>query len=120
MHSSNAVTISNGHQEAPAIRSQRGCHRFAPYRNPAQFLASPHIEHADVVVEAVADVETLPIGARHGRQGRVSDGDGLQKLPRALFEDQDLRAQRLSLLRRLHELLLELADISEIVPEVSS
>ena len=37
-----------------------------------------------------------------------------------MVEDQDLRAQRLSLLRRLHELLLELADISEIVPKVSS
>ena len=33
-----------------------------------------------------------------------------------MVEDQDLRAQRLSLLRHLHELLLELADISEIVP----
>lgn len=37
-----------------------------------------------------------------------------------MVEDQDLRAQRLSLLRRLHELLLELADISDIVPKVSS
>lgn len=37
-----------------------------------------------------------------------------------MVEDQDLRAERLSLLRRLHELLLELADISEIVPKVAS
>jgi glycyl-tRNA synthetase beta chain len=35
-----------------------------------------------------------------------------------MVEDPVLRAQRLSLLRRLHELLLELADISEIVPKV--
>jgi glycyl-tRNA synthetase beta chain len=33
-----------------------------------------------------------------------------------MVEDAELRTQRLSLLRRLHELLLELADISEIVP----
>ncbi len=34
-----------------------------------------------------------------------------------MVEDADVRTQRLSLLRRLHELLLELADISEIVPK---
>ena len=34
-----------------------------------------------------------------------------------MVEDGGLRAQRLSLLRRLHELLLEIADISEIVPK---
>jgi len=37
-----------------------------------------------------------------------------------MVEDAGLRAQRLSLLRRLHELLLELADISEIVPKAES
>jgi glycyl-tRNA synthetase beta chain len=37
-----------------------------------------------------------------------------------MVEDAGLRAQRLSLLRRLHELLLELADISEIVPKVEA
>jgi glycyl-tRNA synthetase beta chain len=37
-----------------------------------------------------------------------------------MVEDAGLRAQRLSLLRRLHELLLELADISEIVPKAQS
>jgi len=37
-----------------------------------------------------------------------------------MVEDTALRAQRLSLLRRLHELLLELADISEIVPKAQS
>jgi glycyl-tRNA synthetase beta chain len=37
-----------------------------------------------------------------------------------MVEDQGLRAQRLSLLRRLHELLLDLADISEIVPKAES
>ena len=37
-----------------------------------------------------------------------------------MVEDAALREQRLSLLRRLHELLLELADISEIVPTVQS
>jgi glycyl-tRNA synthetase beta chain len=37
-----------------------------------------------------------------------------------MVEDGGLRAQRLSLLRRLHELLLELADISEIVPKVEA
>jgi len=37
-----------------------------------------------------------------------------------MVEDPALRTQRLSLLRRLHELLLELADISEIVPKVQS
>ncbi|MCU0249379.1 MAG: glycine--tRNA ligase subunit beta [Vicinamibacterales bacterium] len=35
-----------------------------------------------------------------------------------MVEDPELRVQRLSLLRRLHELLLDLADISEIVPKV--
>jgi len=34
-----------------------------------------------------------------------------------MVEDQELRDQRLSLLRKLHDLLLELADISEIVPK---
>jgi glycyl-tRNA synthetase beta chain len=37
-----------------------------------------------------------------------------------MVEDASLRTQRLTLLRRLHELLLELADISEIVPKVQS
>ena len=37
-----------------------------------------------------------------------------------MVEEAGLRAQRLSLLRRLHDLLLELADISEIVPTVES
>jgi glycyl-tRNA synthetase beta chain len=37
-----------------------------------------------------------------------------------MVEDADLRDQRLTLLRRLHELLLELADISEIVPKAVS
>ena len=37
-----------------------------------------------------------------------------------MVEDAGLRDQRLSLLRRLHELLLELADISEIVPKAQS
>ena len=37
-----------------------------------------------------------------------------------MVEDAGLRAQRLSLLRRLHELLLGLADISEIVPKVEA
>jgi glycyl-tRNA synthetase beta chain len=33
-----------------------------------------------------------------------------------MVDDQDVRRQRLTLLARLHELLLELADISELVP----
>ncbi len=37
-----------------------------------------------------------------------------------MVDDADLREARLSLLRRLHELLLELADISEIVPRTES
>jgi glycyl-tRNA synthetase beta chain len=37
-----------------------------------------------------------------------------------MVDDEGLRTQRLSLLRRLHELLLDLADISEIVPTVES
>jgi glycyl-tRNA synthetase beta chain len=37
-----------------------------------------------------------------------------------MVEDAELRVQRLSLLRRLHELLLELADISEIAPKGDS
>jgi len=37
-----------------------------------------------------------------------------------MVEDTELRTQRLSLLRRLHELLLALADISEIVPKAES
>jgi len=37
-----------------------------------------------------------------------------------MVEDEALRHQRLSLLAALHELLLELADISEIVPESAS
>jgi glycyl-tRNA synthetase beta subunit len=37
-----------------------------------------------------------------------------------MVEDAGLRAQRLSLLKRLHDLLLELADISEIVPKAES
>jgi glycyl-tRNA synthetase beta chain len=37
-----------------------------------------------------------------------------------MVEDEGLKTQRLTLLRRLHELLLELADISEIVPHTES
>jgi glycyl-tRNA synthetase beta chain len=37
-----------------------------------------------------------------------------------MVDDTELKTQRLSLLRRLHELLLELADISEIVPKAES
>ncbi len=37
-----------------------------------------------------------------------------------MVDDAGLREARLSLLRRLHELLLELADISEIVPRMES
>ena len=37
-----------------------------------------------------------------------------------MVEDAELRDQRLSLLRKLHELLLELADISEMVPKSES
>lgn len=37
-----------------------------------------------------------------------------------MVDDVELKAQRLSLLRRLHELLLELADISEVVPKAES
>jgi glycyl-tRNA synthetase beta chain len=37
-----------------------------------------------------------------------------------MVDDTELKAQRLSLLRRLHELLLELADISELVPKAES
>ncbi|HNV04475.1 MAG TPA: glycine--tRNA ligase subunit beta [Vicinamibacterales bacterium] len=37
-----------------------------------------------------------------------------------MVDDEELRTQRLSLLRRLYDLLLELADISEIVPTAES
>jgi glycyl-tRNA synthetase beta chain len=37
-----------------------------------------------------------------------------------MVDDEDLRDQRLTLLWRLHELLLELADISEIAPKTES
>jgi len=37
-----------------------------------------------------------------------------------MVDDEGLKHQRLTLLRRLHELLLELADISEIVPHTES
>jgi glycyl-tRNA synthetase beta subunit len=37
-----------------------------------------------------------------------------------MVEDEGLKVQRLTLLRRLHELLLELADISEIIPHTES
>ncbi|MEK6631255.1 MAG: DALR anticodon-binding domain-containing protein, partial [Acidobacteriota bacterium] len=37
-----------------------------------------------------------------------------------MVDDGALRDQRLTLLRNLHELLLELADISEIVPKAES
>lgn len=37
-----------------------------------------------------------------------------------MVDDEELRGQRLTLLRRMHELLLELADISEIAPKTES
>jgi glycyl-tRNA synthetase beta chain len=37
-----------------------------------------------------------------------------------MVDDEELKVQRLTLLRRLHELLLELADISEIMPHKES
>jgi glycyl-tRNA synthetase beta chain len=37
-----------------------------------------------------------------------------------MVDDEGLKNQRLALLRRLHELLLELADISEIIPHTES
>ena len=81
-------------------------------------LLAGYVQRASAMRRAVA-------ARQYGQAFRVASGfrPAVDRFFTDIFvmvEDQELRAQRLSLLRRLHELLLELADISEIVPKALS
>jgi glycyl-tRNA synthetase beta chain len=81
-------------------------------------LLADYDERALVIRKAVAE-------RRYDQAFRVASGfrprvDAFFTDVFVMVDDAELKAQRLSLLRRLHELLLELADISEIVPKSES
>ena len=81
-------------------------------------LLADYDERALVIRKAVA-------GRRYDQAFRVASGfrPGIDAFFTDVFvmvDDEELKAQRLSLLKRLYELLLELADISEIVPKSES
>jgi glycyl-tRNA synthetase beta chain len=72
--------------------------------------------------QRAARIREALAGRRYDRAFRIASGfrpavDAFFTDVFVMVEDAELRTQRLSLLRRLHELLLELADISEIVPK---
>jgi glycyl-tRNA synthetase beta chain len=72
-----------------------------------------------------AQIREAVAGRRYDQAFRIASGfrpsvDRFFTDVFVMVEEPALRAQRLALLRRLHELLLELADISEIVPRVQS
>jgi glycyl-tRNA synthetase beta chain len=96
-----------------------GTDAFERMTEPAeQALVSEYRTRASEIRKAVAD--------RHYSQAfRVASGfrpvvDRFFTDIFVMVDDAGLREARLSLLRRLHELLLELADISEIVPRTES
>jgi glycyl-tRNA synthetase beta chain len=106
---------------------------FKRVKNLAKELGRPPVEGTDLLVEPaeralVAEYETRGAELRRALAARdypaafkIASGfrpavDRLFTEVFVMVDDQALREQRLSLVVRLHELLLGLADISEIVP----
>ena len=56
-----------GHQEPPSVRRDRRRKRLPLYRDSPHFLPCCEVNDADVVVEAVADVERTAVGTQHRR-----------------------------------------------------
>ena len=110
---------------------------FRRVKNLARELQGPAVEDASLLTEPAerallaglgerASLIRQAAGARRYEQAlRIASGfrpavDAFFTDVFVMVEDTALRTQRLSLLKRLHELLLELADISEIVPKAES
>jgi glycyl-tRNA synthetase beta chain len=110
---------------------------FRRVKNLARELQGPAVEDASLLTEPAerallaglgerASLIRQAAGARRYEQAlRIASGfrpavDAFFTDVFVMVEDAALRTQRLSLLKRLHELLLELADISEIVPKAES
>ena len=110
---------------------------FKRVKNLSRELAGPPADSHDRLTEPaeaalVADYTERASAVRQAVAGRQYDqalhiASGFRPAVDRFFtdifvmvDDPELRAQRLSLLRRLHDLLLELADISEIVPKTES
>jgi glycyl-tRNA synthetase beta chain len=110
---------------------------FRRVKNLARELQGPAVEDASLLTEPAERALLAGLGERASliRQAasarryeqalRIASGfrpavDAFFTDVFVMVEDPELRTQRLSLLKRLHELLLELADISEIVPKAES
>jgi glycyl-tRNA synthetase beta chain len=106
---------------------------FRRVKNLSRDLQGPAVEAADRLTEPSeqallaefaarsASIREAAAARRYDQAFRVASGfrpavDRFFTDVFVMVDDAELRVQRLSLLRRLHELLLELADISEIVP----
>ena len=107
---------------------------FKRVKNLSRELKRPAVADVDRLTEPaeaalVADYASRSVQIREALKGRHYEqafrlAAGFRPAVDRFFtdifvmvDDAELRDQRLSLLRRLHELLLELADISEIVPK---
>jgi glycyl-tRNA synthetase beta chain len=110
---------------------------FRRVTNLSRELQGPAVEAADRLTEPA---ERVLLAEFERRSGSIREAVAARRYDQAfriasgfrpsvdqfftdvfvMVEDPVLRTQRLSLLRRLHELLLDLADISEIVPKVQS
>jgi glycyl-tRNA synthetase beta chain len=110
---------------------------FRRVKNLSRDLQGPAVEATDRLTEPAeqallaefaarsASIREAAAARRYDQAFRVASGfrpavDRFFTDVFVMVDDADLRVQRLSLLRRLHELLLELADISEIVPATES
>ncbi|MFO7692470.1 MAG: glycine--tRNA ligase subunit beta [Vicinamibacterales bacterium] len=110
---------------------------FRRVKNLSRELQGPAVEAVDRLIEPAeqellaeyasrsASIREAASARRYAEAFRTASGfrpsvDRFFTDVFVMVEDAGLRAQRLSLLRRLHELLLELADISEIVPKVDA
>jgi glycyl-tRNA synthetase beta chain len=110
---------------------------FRRVTNLSRELQGPAVEAADRLTEPA---ERVLLAEFERRSGSIREAVAARRYDQAfriasgfrpsvdqfftdvfvMVEDPVLRTQRLSLLRRLHELLLDLADISEIVPKAES
>jgi glycyl-tRNA synthetase beta chain len=110
---------------------------FRRVKNLSRDLPGPAVEATDRLTEPAeqallaefaarsASIRQAAAARRYDQAFRIASGfrpavDRFFTDVFVMVDDAELRVQRLSLLRRLHELLLELADISEIVPATES
>jgi glycyl-tRNA synthetase beta chain len=110
---------------------------FRRVKNLSRELQGPAVDAVDRLTEPAeqallaefaarsASIREAAAARRYDQAFRVASGfrpavDRFFTDVFVMVDDAELRVQRLSLLRRLHELLLELADISEIVPTTES